>query len=79
MKIELLARIPEGVTDEHAAALPLAGITALGSLELLGVTAGQRLVVFGAAGGVGGYATQIARSRGAHVIAIVRGDGDEAR
>ena len=79
VKIEPLARIPEGVTDERAAALPMAGITALGSLELLGVIAGQRLVVFGAVGGVGGYATQIARSRGAHVIAVVRGDGDEAR
>jgi NADPH:quinone reductase-like Zn-dependent oxidoreductase len=33
----------------------------------------------GATGGVGGYAVQIARSRGAHVIATVRGDVDEAR
>ena len=33
----------------------------------------------GATGGVGGYAVQIARSRGAHVIATVRGDADEAR
>jgi D-arabinose 1-dehydrogenase-like Zn-dependent alcohol dehydrogenase len=35
--------------------------------------------VLGATGGVGGYAVQIARSRGAHVIATVRGDADEAR
>jgi len=33
----------------------------------------------GAAGGVGGYAVQMARSRGAHVIATVRGDAGEAR
>jgi NADPH:quinone reductase-like Zn-dependent oxidoreductase len=33
----------------------------------------------GATGGVGGYAVQIARARGAHVIATVRGDADEAR
>jgi len=33
----------------------------------------------GATGGVGGYAVQMARSRGAHVIATVRGDADEAR
>jgi NADPH:quinone reductase-like Zn-dependent oxidoreductase len=79
MKTEPLARIPEGVTDEQAAALPIAAITALGSLELLGVVAGQRVVVMGAAGAVGGYAVQMARSRGAHVIATVRGDGDEAR
>jgi NADPH:quinone reductase-like Zn-dependent oxidoreductase len=76
---EPLARIPDGVTDEQAAALPIAGITALRSLELLGVTAGQRLVVMGATGGVGGYTVQMARSRGAHVIATVRGDADEAR
>jgi len=78
-KTEPLARIPDGVTDEQAAALPIPAITALGSLELLRVTAGQHLVVMGATGGVGGYAVQIARSRGAHVIATVRGDPEEAR
>jgi NADPH2:quinone reductase len=78
-KMEPLAGIPDGVTDEQAAALPVAALTALRSLELLGVTAGQLLVVAGATGGVGGYAVQIARSRGVHVIATVRGDADEAR
>jgi len=76
---EPLARIPDGVTDEQAAALPVAAITALGSLQLLKVAAGQRLVVMGATGGVGGYAVQMARARGAHVLATVRGDADEAR
>jgi NADPH:quinone reductase len=79
VKTEPLARIPDDVTDEQAAALPIPAITALGSLELLGVAAGQRLVVMGATGGVGGYAVQMARSRGAHVSATVRGDADEAR
>jgi NADPH:quinone reductase-like Zn-dependent oxidoreductase len=79
MKAEPLARIPDGVTDEDAAALPIAAVTALGSLELLGLTAGQRLVVMGATGGVGGFAVQMARARGAHVIATVRGGADEAR
>jgi len=74
-----LARIPDGVTDPQAAALPIAGITALRSLDLLGVTTDQRLVVMGAIGGVGGYAVQMAHARGAHVIATVRGDVDEAR
>jgi NADPH:quinone reductase-like Zn-dependent oxidoreductase len=46
---------------------------------LLRVTADQHVVVMGATGGVGGYAVQMARSRGAHVIATVRGDADEAR
>jgi NADPH:quinone reductase len=79
VKTEPLARIPDGLTDEQAAALPIAAITALGSLELLGVTADQHLVVMGATGGVGGYAVQMSRSRGVHVIATVRGDADEAR
>src|SRR5271169_6556598 len=76
---EALARIPDGVPDEQAAALPVPAIAALGSLELLGVGADQRLVVMGATGGVGGYAVQMARARGAHVIATVRGEADEAR
>jgi NADPH:quinone reductase-like Zn-dependent oxidoreductase len=78
-KAEPLAPIPDGVTDEQAAALPTAAVTALRTVELLGITAGQRLVVMGATGGVGGYAVQMALSRGAHVIATVRGDADEAR
>jgi NADPH:quinone reductase-like Zn-dependent oxidoreductase len=78
-KAEPLARIPDGVTDEQAAALPIPAITALGSLELLGLAKGHRIVVMGATGGVGGYAVQMARARGAHVIATVRGDADEAR
>jgi NADPH:quinone reductase-like Zn-dependent oxidoreductase len=79
VKTEPLARIPDGVTDEQAAALPIPAITALGSLDLLSVTAAQHLVVMGATGAVGGYAVQMARSRGAHVIATVRGDADGAR
>ena len=78
-KTEPLAHIPDGITDEQAAALPIPGITALASLNLLGFSAGQRVVVMGATGGVGGYAVQMARARGAHVIATVRGDADEAR
>ena len=79
VQTEPLARIPDGVTDQQVAALPVAGITALGALQLLGAAAGQRLIVIGATGGVGGYAVQMAHARGAHVIATVRGDADEAR
>jgi NADPH:quinone reductase-like Zn-dependent oxidoreductase len=78
VKSEPLARIPEGVTDEYAAALPIPATTALRTLELLKITPGRCLVVMGATGGVGGYAVQMARSREAHVIATVRGDVDEA-
>jgi NADPH:quinone reductase-like Zn-dependent oxidoreductase len=77
--METLARIPDGVADDQAAALPIPAVTALRTIDLLEVTAGQHVVVMGATGGVGGYAVQIARSRGAHVIATVRGDDGEAR
>ncbi len=77
--LEPVTRIPDGVSDEQAAALPVAGIAALGSLELLEVAAGQSVVVMGATGGVGGYAVQMAHARGAHVIATVLGDVEEAR
>ena len=77
--LEPVARIPDGVTGDQAAALPIPATTALRTIDLLEVTAGQQVVVMGATGGVGGYAVQMARSRGAHVIATVRGDAGEAR
>jgi NADPH:quinone reductase len=77
--MEPLAKIPDGVADDQAAALPTSAVTALRTIDLLEVTAGQRVVVMGATGGVGGYAVQMARSRGAHVIATVLGDDGEAR
>lgn len=76
---EPLARIPDDVTDEQAAALPIPGVTALGALEWLGISKDQRIVVMGGAGAVGGYAVQMAKARGARVIATVRGDSDEAK
>jgi NADPH:quinone reductase-like Zn-dependent oxidoreductase len=76
--MEPVARIPEGVADDQAAALPIPAVTALRTIGLLDVTAGQQVVVMGATGGVGGYAVQMARARGAHVIATVRGDVAEA-
>ena len=77
--MEPVARIPDSVADDQAAALPIPAVTALRTVDLLEVTAGQHVVLMGAAGAVGGYAVQMARSRGAHVIATVRGDADEAR
>jgi NADPH:quinone reductase len=77
-KAEALARIPEPIADDQAAALPIAGITALGALEFTKVAADQRFVVMGATGAVGGYAVQVARARGAHVIATLHRDTNEA-
>lgn len=58
-----LVRIPDGVEPEAAAAVPLAGLTALQALRDQGqMTAGSRVLILGAAGGVGHYAVQVARA-----------------
>jgi NADPH:quinone reductase-like Zn-dependent oxidoreductase len=66
-----LAHKPENVTFEQAAAVPLAGLTALQGLRNHGgVTTGQRVVVNGASGGVGTMAVMIAKALGAEVTAV---------
>ena len=68
-----LARIPEGLEDVAAAALPLAGLTAWQALvETADIQPGQRVLISAAAGGVGHLAVQIARARGAYVIGTAR-------
>ncbi|PYQ13192.1 MAG: NAD(P)-dependent alcohol dehydrogenase [Acidobacteria bacterium] len=66
-----LAAKPRNLTFEQAAALPIAGCTALQGLRDKGqVKAGQRVLIYGAGGGVGTFAVQIAKSLGAHVTAV---------
>ena len=61
---------PRTIDHPHAAAIPLAGITAWKSLiETAGVAPGQKVLIHGGAGGVGGYGVQLAKLRGATVIA----------
>ena len=68
-----LARTPEELDDVHAAALPLAGLTAWQALvETAGVEEGHRVLVLAAAGGVGHLAVQIAKARGAYVVGTAR-------
>ncbi len=63
-----LARKPTTATFEQAAALPLAGLTALQSLDAVRVDDGDVVLVHAAAGGVGHLAVQLAVARGARVI-----------
>ena len=66
-----LALIPQGVSFEQAAALPVAAITALQALRYKGgVKPGHRVLICGAGGGVGTYAVQLAKAFGAHVTAV---------
>ncbi len=65
----IVAQVPERVTLAQAAALPVAGVSALQMCRIARVAAGQRVLVNGAAGGVGHLAVQIAHNLGAHVTA----------
>jgi NADPH:quinone reductase-like Zn-dependent oxidoreductase len=64
-----LARKPSSVDHVHAAATPISALTAWqGLVERGGLAAGQRVLIHGAAGGVGTFAVQLAHLRGARVI-----------
>ncbi|HEY1712438.1 MAG TPA: zinc-binding dehydrogenase [Solirubrobacteraceae bacterium] len=69
---EALAELPDGISFEQAATLPVAGLTALRSLEIGGYVVGKRVLITGASGGVGRFAVQLAKLAGAHVTAIAR-------
>jgi len=69
---KLLAAVPDEVTMAQAAALPVAALTALLSLEQAGPLLGRRVLVTGASGGVGRYACRLAQLGGAEVTAISR-------
>ena len=69
VKASEVAFKPKTVDHVHAAAVPLAGITAWHCLfEAAGLTAGQRVLIHAASGGVGSYAVQFAHWKGAYVI-----------
>jgi NADPH:quinone reductase-like Zn-dependent oxidoreductase len=65
-----LVRTPQGLDDVHAAAVPVAAVAAWQSLHHAGpIATGQRILIHGAAGGLGGYAVQYAKRAGAEVFA----------
>ncbi len=66
-----LAVVPDEMDLGAAAALPVAGITALQAVQRLGSLLGKRVLVTGASGGVGRFAVQLAKLAGAEVVASV--------
>ncbi|MFE9936421.1 NAD(P)-dependent alcohol dehydrogenase [Streptomyces hirsutus] len=68
---DLLVPKPESLTFEQAAAVPMGAVTALRGIRTVGRTqAGQRVLINGAAGGVGTFAVQIAAALGAEVTGV---------
>jgi NADPH:quinone reductase-like Zn-dependent oxidoreductase len=65
-----LAHTPQGLGDPQAAGIPVAAVAAWQSLHHAGpIASGQRILIHGAAGGLGGYAVQYAKRAGAEVFA----------
>jgi NADPH2:quinone reductase len=71
---------PASLSHEQAAVIAHGALTAAAALDAAAAGPGDRLVLLGATGGVGSYATQLATKAGVHVIAVTRGDyADYAR
>ena len=78
VRAENVARKPAGVTFEQAAAIPVAGLTALQALrDKTRVTAGNKVLINGASGGVGTFTVQIAKAMGAEVTGVCSGRNAE--
>jgi NADPH2:quinone reductase len=71
LRTDVLAPIPDALSFPAASTLPVAGLTAHHALAIGGVLADRRVLVTGAAGGVGRFAVQLAAHGGAHVTAVV--------
>jgi NADPH:quinone reductase-like Zn-dependent oxidoreductase len=69
---DALARKPDRITFEQAASVPTTGLIALLNLPAAGELPGQRVLVNGAGGGVGGFAVQVAKAYGATVTGVDR-------
>jgi NADPH:quinone reductase-like Zn-dependent oxidoreductase len=77
----MIARKPKGITDVEAASLPVVAVTAWQMLfDHGGIQSGQTVLILGAAGSVGSYAVQLARSAGARIVATASSkDADYVR
>jgi NADPH:quinone reductase-like Zn-dependent oxidoreductase len=68
--VHSFAQLPDSIDAVTAAALPLAGITALRLLRAAGAVSGRRVLITGASGGVGHYVTELAAAAGASVTVV---------
>ena len=73
----MVARKPTRASYAEAAALPLAGVSAVQALDDMKIKSGQKVLIHGGAGGIGSFAVQYARYLGCHVATTVRGSQKE--
>jgi NADPH:quinone reductase-like Zn-dependent oxidoreductase len=71
VRADRLSPLPDGISTAQAAALPTAGMTALRTLRIGGLLLGKRLLITGAAGGVGRFAIELAARAGAEITGVV--------
>jgi len=75
VKADNVSPIPKKLTVDQAGAMPSDALTALRGLdEILGLKRGESLLVFGAGGGIGHLAVQLAKRMGARVLAVASGE-----
>lgn len=74
VEAEYVARVPDRLPTEQAGAMAWDALTALSGLDLLDLRPDETLMVFGASGGIGHMALQLARQRGIRVLAVASGD-----
>lgn len=71
VRTDRLTQLPDEVSAAQAATLPTAGMTALRTLRIGGLLLGKRVLITGAAGGVGRFAIELASRAGAHITGVV--------
>ncbi|MFY1594947.1 quinone oxidoreductase family protein [Micromonospora sp. WMMD737] len=74
VEAEFVAHVPDRLPTGQAGAMAWDALTALSGLDLLGLRPGETLMVFGASGGIGHMAVQLARHSGIRVLAVASGD-----
>ncbi|MEU9509249.1 NADP-dependent oxidoreductase [Micromonospora sp. NPDC048170] len=74
VEAEFVARVPDRLPTGQAGAMSWDALTALSGLDLLGLRPDETLMVFGASGGIGHMAVQLARHSGIRVLAVASGD-----
>jgi NADPH2:quinone reductase len=74
LKADDIAPLPEGLSLEAGGAMPADAITALCGLESLGLQPDDDILIFGASGGIGHLAVQLAKRTGARVFAVASGE-----